>query len=481
MTTARLPDGFRVTLGDDVRRRAGTAGGESLLGTVPPRLLHLTAAEAALVHRDGTVVVDGPATRRLARALLDAGLAHPTGPQPGAPTPDRVAVVVPVRDRPLERLLAALAAGPRLGGLVVVDDGSADPAPLARAVAEAGGALVRHPEPRGPAAARNTGLAAVRRGGPSGTPFVAFLDSDVVPAPDWLTPLLEHLADPAVALVAPRVTALHPEAGGLVGAYEALRSSLDLGTAPAPVGPHGAVSYVPGAAMLLRVAAVDGPAFDEDLHVAEDVDLLRRLDSGGWVARYEPAAQVAHDHRVAPTTWLRRKLFYGTGDARLARRHPGSAPLLTMTPAAAAVCAALIAPRRATAAVAAVAAAASTVRLARRLPRLRSPYRAAALLTAFEVVGGLWQAATALGRTGWPIAAVAALASRRARRLVAVVTVAEGLADWWQHRDRAPDARLPLPGYLLLHRVDDVAYGTGVWVGMVGERTLAPLRLRLRR
>ena len=67
--------------------------------------------------------------------------------------------------------------------------------------------VLRHDHPRGPAAARNAGLAAAT------TPLVAFLDSDVLPDPGWLEPLLAHLADPAVGLVAPRIVALAPPGG----------------------------------------------------------------------------------------------------------------------------------------------------------------------------------------------------------------------------------------------------------------------------
>jgi hypothetical protein len=103
------------------------------------------------------VTVADRTSQRLARTLLDAGIAHPET-APGAPGPERVTVVVPVRDRAagLARLVAALPAG--LGGLVVVDDGSADPARSGPRCGTAPGARVlRHERSRGPAAARNTG------------------------------------------------------------------------------------------------------------------------------------------------------------------------------------------------------------------------------------------------------------------------------------------------------------------------------------
>jgi mycofactocin system glycosyltransferase len=153
------------------------------------------------------------------------------------------------------------------------------------------------------------------------TALVAFLDSDVVPEPGWLDPLLGAFADPAVGLAAPRIVALAPVRGWL-GRYEALRSSLDLGPDPALVVPRSRVAYVPSAALVVRRDAA-GAGFDDRMRVAEDVDLVLRLHGAGWRLRYEPAARVAHDHRTRPVQWWLRKAYYGTGAAPLALRHGG--------------------------------------------------------------------------------------------------------------------------------------------------------------
>ena len=355
------------------------------------------------------------------------------------------------------------AAGGSSAGLrvIVVDDGSADSAAV-RAVAErAGAAVLRHPTPRGPAAARNAGLAAAR------TPLVAFLDSDVVPEPGWLEPLLARLADPAVGLVAPRIVALPPVTGWL-GRYEAVRSSLDLGPDPALVVPRSRVAYVPSAALLVRREAV-GPGFDEDMHVAEDVDLVLRLHAAGWRLRYEPSARVAHDHRTSLRAWWLRKAFYGTGAAPLALRHRGAVPPMVLSPWAALTSALLLARRPgAAAAVSAVAA----YRLSTKLGRLRHPRSTAARLIALGAVGAAAQTADAVTRHYWPLAVVAALCSRRARGTVAAVALGSGVLDWW----RAGPERPALPAFLLARRLDDLAYGSGLWWGAAQHRTLAPLR-----
>ncbi len=163
--------------------------------------------------------------------------------------------------------------------------------------------VLRHARSKGPAAARNTGLAACN------TDFVAFLDSDVVPRRGWLEALLGHFCDPAVALVAPRIVGLR-QADNLVARYEAVRSSLDLGLREAPVVPYGTVSYVPSAAIICRRSVLkELGGFDETLKSGEDVDLCWRFIEAGARLRYEPIALVAHDHRTQNAGLVRAQVF----------------------------------------------------------------------------------------------------------------------------------------------------------------------------
>ncbi|GAA4541000.1 mycofactocin biosynthesis glycosyltransferase MftF [Pseudonocardia xishanensis] len=466
---------MRVVVDRRARRLAGTDGGAALLGGAPPRLVHLVPrAQAVLGDRDELTVVD-PLTRALARTLLDAGLAHPAPGIPGGPTRSEVTVVVPVKDRPLDALVATL---PSEVALVVVDDGGADPEALAATVKAAHGTVIRHETSRGPSASRNAGLAAAT------TPLVMFLDSDVVPQGDWLDPLLEHLADPTVALVAPRIVALHPadarERGpaarlrSALGRYEAVRSSLDLGPDPALIVPRSRVAYVPSAAMLVRKAAV-GRGFDEDMRVAEDVDLVLRLHAEGHRLRYEPRSRVAHDHRTEPAAWWLRKAYYGTGAAPLARRHHGAVPPMVLSPWTAAACAALLAQRRWSVPAAAAITAVAAQRLSRKLTRLDHPRGAALRLASLGLSGAALQVGDALLRHHWPLAALAALVSRRARRAVLLAALAEGLGDWWTHRDRDADVRIDPLTHLVAHRLDDLAYGSGLWWGALRHRDAAAL------
>ena len=191
---------------------------------------------------------------------------------------------------------------------MIVDDGSSEPI-----AAPPGTRVVRRDVSRGPAAARNAGLAA------TDAPFVAFLDSDTLPREGWLEPLLAHFGDPRLAAIAPRVRV--PAGRSALARYEAARSPLDLGPDPGLVGPGRRVGYVPAAALVVRRGAL--PTFDETMRFGEDVDLVWRLAAAGWTVRYEPASVVEHPHRATLAAWLRQRAAYGSSAGPLAARHPG--------------------------------------------------------------------------------------------------------------------------------------------------------------
>jgi mycofactocin system glycosyltransferase len=348
------------------------AGGAVLVGGSPVRVLRLTPAGTCQVESwfSGTPVPAAAGARALARRLLDAGIAHPDFTAPGRPpgnacaadarTPAAadVTVVIPVRDRHAE--LARCLSGLRgLPHVIVVDDASADPLAIKRIAAEGGAAVIRRPVNGGPGAARNAGLAAARTG------FVAFLDSDCVPRPGWLDRLLPHFADPAAGAVAPRIVA-HEEGAGWLARYEGASSTLDMGARPSVVRPGARVSYVPGAALVVRKAAA-GDGFRERMYVGEDVDFVWRMSAAGWRVRYEPGAVMGHDHRVRFRAWFARRADYGTSAAALEELHPGSVRPLYASWWTAGAWAAALSGRPVTAAALT---ATATALLARRLSRV---------------------------------------------------------------------------------------------------------------
>jgi hypothetical protein len=288
-----------------------------------------------------------PAQRRLGDHLVDAGFAHP---RPGPRAIDAT-VVVPIRDR------AANLKGP--GPFIFVDDGSRVP------VMCEGARVVRRAVSGGPGAARNDGIALVE------TEFVAFLDSDCVPPPDWIERLGGHFDDPRVAAVAPRIRAL---AGG--------RSPLDL-------GPGRRVRYLPSAALLVRRAAE--PWFDPTLRYGEDVDLIWRLEKAGWLFRYEPDVVVLHEEHAR----IRRRFWYGTSAAPLKQRHPDKIQHVVLRPWPVVTLALLPRPR-----LAAAAYVAHTALLARTLRAKGVPVRLAPVWTATALVRTVTQFARLISPYG---------------------------------------------------------------------------------
>ena len=472
-----LPRGFRLDLDSSVRQLAD----DLLAGGVPKRVLRLTPAGArAWTELSQCTPVRSRSEGLLARRLVDAGLAHPVPPT-GGPTLSDVTVVVPVLDRPrtLARCLTALGRSVRV---VVVDDGSADPAAVAAVAAEHGARLVRRSTNGGPGAARNTGLLGLT------SPFVAFLDSDCVPPTGWLEPLLTHLADPLVAAVAPRIVGDAPFATAnrhtvadrhtVAGRYTVARGNLDLGPAAGRVTPTARVRYVPTAALVARTAALadvarHGYVFEPGLRYGEDVDLVWRLDAAGWRVRYQPESQVGHSE---PDRWrvlLARRFRYGTSAAPLAAAHPDCVAPLVLLPWPALAVGALLA-RRPVPAAAALAV--TAVRTRRRLRGAGLP-TAGAAATAVQATYSTWLGG---GRYLTQFAAPAVLAAavlpgRPGRRVAAASLLLAGpLQAWWPRR-RALDPVRFTAGYL----ADEIAYGAGVWASCLRRRTLTPVRPRI--
>lgn len=114
----------------------------------------------------------------------------------GIPLTD-VTVIIPTHNRRklLARTLHSVLAqrGVDLAVIVVDDGGSDDTASAVAALADPRVTFVRHPEPRGVSAARNTGI------GRATTPWLAFVDDDDLWGPDKLRSQLDALAAGATA------------------------------------------------------------------------------------------------------------------------------------------------------------------------------------------------------------------------------------------------------------------------------------------
>lgn len=484
-------------------RNARRLGSRLLLGGEPTRLFRLSESGASALDRLlGTGQAETAEAAELAERLVGAGILHPL-PDPGVgDSSARVTVVIPARNPPesLDALLSALGLS-AAGEVIVVDDGSDDGgAASAAAAARHGAQLVRRQASGGPASARNAARPT--------TALVAYLDADMVLDTDdpaaWLRRCAAHFDDGRVGLVAPRVRS----AGGApaltgpgrwIEAYERLESPLDIGPYPGLVGTARRLSYVPAAALVARRKALEEVGgFDESLRYGEDVDLVRRLESAGWLLRYEPAAVVGHHPRPRLASFVRQRIGYGTAAAEIERRHPGTVPPFVATPASVLSGVALLTcglsrrragrTRLASLAVATAATLFPLPRLAERLgeagcPR---PARLALWLSARSTLSASGGLLAAVRRGWWPIVLPGAL-SRPTRRatflLLGIAAVAGHVrpAASSAMKERSPGGRITRAlQHLALGALDDGSYGTGVLFGCWRARSVRALAGRVR-
>jgi mycofactocin system glycosyltransferase len=397
--------------------------GRVVIGGSPLKLFRLSAGGLAVFERIAAGGSVEPSV--LVDRLLDAGAIHPVhdAAAPHRYTTSDVTIVTPVHGE-LERVAS---------GTIVVDDAS--PSPVV-------GAAIRLDANVGPAGARMAGLAHVT------TPVVAFVDADIGLGDAWLERLLPHFDEPRVGLVAPRVRST--PGPSTLARYEERRSPLDLGPEPARIRAGTRVSYVPAAAMVVRVDALrDVGGFDADVRFGEDVDLVWRLDEAGWTCRYEPAVEVNHPPRPTWPAWLRQRIDYGSSAAPLVRRHPGRLAPVSMSGWSAAAWGAVAAGHPGAGVAIGTGSAVALV------PKLGDVPPAVSLrIAGLGNVNAGRLLADAVRRVWWPIVLVASIRSPRAR-LVALASL--------------------LPLRHPVHLADDMAYGVGVWKGMWRERTIAPL------
>lgn len=438
-----------------------SSDGRVLFGGSPMSMFRLSKAGSALIERVATRQPLPKGHHALTSRLVAAGALHPLPDRGSGPTEHDVTLVVPCYEADPVRV-ARLAASADFARVIAVDDASPTPLPKIDGVE-----VIRMERNGGPGAARQCGLDAVD------TPFVAFLDADVTAARGWMESLLPHFVTDEVALVAPRVRAAEPGpesdiAARVCARFEALRGPLDLGPQRARIRAASRVSYVPAAALVARTDSLRRiGGFDPALRLGEDVDLVWRLDESGAMCRYEPSSEVQHEVRTTLRGWLRQRAGYGFSATDLAVRHPGAvAPVQTSAWSALAW--------SITAAgsplIGLCVAGGTTAALAKKFPDLPNRTREAVRLAGLGNLHAGRVLATALTRSWWPISLLAALVSRRARRLLALALLVPTAVEWWPAR-RTID---PLT-FAVLRLLDDGAYGFGLWKGAIVRRSPAAL------
>ena len=436
-------------------RRANTDGDTVVAGSPLKIFRFSSAARSVLEAIEKRDEISVAATNTLHR-LIDAGAIHPilesikTSLQPSD-----VTVVIPVHNEDVLRLNALISKLSAAHEVLLIDDGSTIP------LADINGArVIRREVAGGPAAARNTAIDFVT------SSITFFLDADTSLADDSWTKLLAHFEDSSVGVVAPRIAS---EPGTtLLHRYEASESPLDLGSEPARIRKNSRVSYVPTAALMIRTDLLrEHRGFDESLRYGEDVDLVWRLLEADVVCRYEPAVTVHHSPRASLLDAWKQRVSYGSAAAPLDQRHRGAATPLRINRWSAGAWGTLACGYPL---IGLIIGAASTVALERKISSQPDSRQLALRLAGRGNIHAGRMIAQAVTRTWWPIALLLSLCSRRARRVTCAAILLPSLMTWFAKKPKVDPV-----SYCALKLADDVAYGTGVWKGVIATRDLGAL------
>jgi mycofactocin system glycosyltransferase len=264
------------------------------------------------------------------KGLLDAGPYEPPVKWP------EVSIIIPTHNRAsqLERCLRSLLAleypASRLE-VIVVDDGSTDDTgtllqQLALVFSNKGSRLriVRHAERLGVATSRNSGAELAQ------SELLAYIDSDCVASPCWLSELVPAFQDAAIGAVGGMIRAY--ERKSTLGRYEDVRSSLFMGVRPQQVQLKGPITYLPTANLLVRRGLWEQVGGFAPLTFGEDVDFCRRLLASGSRILYLPQGTVYHDYRTSMKAFLQIHAAYASSEAPLLQRHPDERRILILPP-----------------------------------------------------------------------------------------------------------------------------------------------------
>ncbi len=242
-----------------------------------------------------------------------------------------VSVIIPVRDRPIEiaaclRSLENLDYPPDKLEIIVVDDASTDDTP--ETVSRFPVRLVSLMGHRQAPFCRNLGAKRARG------QILAFVDSDCLADPLWLKELTPGFKDGELGAIGGLVESFFHKK--TLDRYEAVRSSLNMGSRFKSSRENDPFFYVPSCNLLVRREAfLELGGFREDLVVGEDVDLCWRLQDRGYPVAYVPMGRVFHKHRNRLISFCLRRFDYGTSEPLLQRLHTGRTKRLYIPPAAA--------------------------------------------------------------------------------------------------------------------------------------------------
>lgn len=224
-------------------------------------------------------------------------------------------------------------ARPDCFNIVVVDSGSHRDASaqIARLVAAVPNARMVRVERSGVSLARNLGAEA------ADTEYIAYIDDDAIPKPDWIEQILHVIREGGPALIGGRIL---PSWEAPLPAWwpSSLRGSLSIIEAegqgeyrsadlPKGLEPYGAnmIVHLPTLRKIGGFGQGSGRVGDTLLS-DEEVQLAWRLQAAGYSARYDSRIVVQHQIQAARLTpsWLLSRLYWQGVSAVVTRRLLGS-------------------------------------------------------------------------------------------------------------------------------------------------------------
>jgi glycosyltransferase involved in cell wall biosynthesis len=234
-------------------------------------------------------------------------------------------VIIPVYNSRagLEKCLGALRAQtyPRdKFEIIIVDDGSTDGAGgLAGSIQRQSGLDIKYyyQENKGPAAARNLGIKHSRGN------ILAFIDSDCIPAQNWLEEILKGYDQDKTAGVGGVIEAV-PTASSVSQYCAYARMNRD-----PKIDAGGIVYLITGNASFRRDRLIYMGGFDErfDSPGGEDLELCQRLKQNGYIFQLNHNAVVYNSHKLTLRDLTRTYFNYGKGQSFLtAKKNAGRAP-----------------------------------------------------------------------------------------------------------------------------------------------------------
>jgi GT2 family glycosyltransferase len=200
----------------------------------------------------------------------------------------------------IQKCLQALARQTQPHRVIVVDNGSVDGSDMLVEQEFPQVELKRFPDNAGFAGGVNRGIRPALK---AGADYIALLNNDAVPEPDWLKRLVQAVeADPRAGIVTSKITAQGGRALDSTGDFYSIWGlPFPRGRGEADAGQYDGsdlrdVFAASGGASLYRAQMLrEIGLFDERFFAYyEDVDLSFRARLAGWKVLYEPRAVVCH-------------------------------------------------------------------------------------------------------------------------------------------------------------------------------------------